>query len=123
MWNSEENENFEFAPWNSEAAMKNVDPLPKTLPGTVCVQWVCCNRKNCRCARGQRHGPYYYRIWREEGRIRKCYIRLQDLESIRAKCQARPEMRRQVKKSFLIWQALRDSIRGLETSTTGFECR
>ena len=55
------------------------DPLPKTLPGVVRPQWVRCGRPGCRCARGRPHGPYFYRFWREGGRLRKAYVRPADL--------------------------------------------
>lgn len=54
--------------------MESSNPLPKTLPGAVCEQWRTCGRKNCRCARGQPHGPYYYRFFRVNGRLRKEYV-------------------------------------------------
>ncbi len=60
--------------------------LPKT--GSVCMQWVRCGRPNCRCARGELHGPYYYRFWREDGRLRKAYIKQADLAAVRAACEA-----------------------------------
>jgi hypothetical protein len=67
--------------------------LPKMLPGTVHEQWVRCGRDNCRCSGGQDrtqlHGPYYYRYWREDGRLRKEYIKRADLESVTAACNAR----------------------------------
>ncbi len=52
------------------------DLLPKTgpLPGSLQVEWKRCGRPGCRCARGQLHGPYWYRRWREDGRQRKAYV-------------------------------------------------
>lgn len=28
--------------------------------GTIQVRWLTCGNTNCRCARGEKHGPYYY---------------------------------------------------------------
>ena len=47
----------------------NAKMLHKMLPGVVCPQWVRCGRPNCRCSKGQPHGPYFYRFWREGGKL------------------------------------------------------
>ncbi len=60
--------------------------LPKMLPGAVCAQWKRCGKPGCRCARGALHGPYYYRFWREDGRLRKAYVRPSELAAVRAAC-------------------------------------
>ena len=71
---------------------KTPEPLPKTLPGVVCQQWVRCGRPGCRCARGSPHGPYFYRFWRDGGRLRKEYVRRSDVAQVWAQCQARQEL-------------------------------
>lgn len=57
--------------------------LPKT--GAVCAQFVRCGKARCRCARGELHGPYYYRFTREPTakgwRQRKAYIRKSEAEA------------------------------------------
>ena len=50
------------------------NPLPNRLPGAVCAQYVVRAEK--------RHGPYWYRFYRERGRLRKVYVRPDDLEQI-----------------------------------------
>jgi hypothetical protein len=57
------------------AATAAVEPVP----GSLHVEWVRCGKPGCRCARGQRHGPYVRRHWREGGRKRSTYIRLGDV--------------------------------------------
>jgi hypothetical protein len=68
---------------------ESTETLPKTLPGTVCAQWKRCGKAGCRCARGQLHGPYFARFWRENGRLRKAYVRKGDVEDVRGRCVAR----------------------------------
>lgn len=79
---------------------ESVYPLPKTtaraepdeLQGVVLPQLVRCGKPTCRCAAGNRsdlHGPYHYRFWRERGRLKKAYVRRQDVEAARAACQRR----------------------------------
>ncbi|MEM8549672.1 MAG: DUF6788 family protein [Verrucomicrobiota bacterium] len=71
------------------------NPLPKTpaeLPGTVCEQWKRCGKPACRCASGhpeELHGPYFYRFWREGGRLRKAYVPRDRVAEVRAACEAR----------------------------------
>jgi len=57
---------------------KTAKPLPNTLPGTVCAQW--------RERGGKRCGPYYFRFWREGGRLHKQYIKREDVDAVRAAC-------------------------------------
>ena len=90
------------------------EPLPKTLPGVVCVQWVRCGRANCRCARGQRHGPYYYRFWREGGRLRKAYVKAGELDQVRAACRARRQSRHEHNAWWQAWRELLAVVRGAE---------
>jgi hypothetical protein len=66
-------------------ALSDHNPLPKMLPGTVQLQLVRCGKAACRCARGQLHEAFY-RFWREDGRLRKAYVRRNDLEATRAAC-------------------------------------
>lgn len=59
-------------------------PKIKPLPGSIQAERKRCGKANCRCARGELHGPYIYRRWREKGRQRKQYIRPKDARRVRA---------------------------------------
>lgn len=61
---------------------ESVQTLPKA--GALCPQMVRCGKPECRCARGELHGPYYYIFWRERGRLRKRYVRMTDVGEVRA---------------------------------------
>jgi len=37
-------------------------------------EYVKCGKAGCKCAKGQGHGPYWYRYWKEGGRLKKRYI-------------------------------------------------
>jgi hypothetical protein len=91
-------------------------PLPKTLPGAVCAQWVRCGRPGCRCARGALHGPYFYRFWRDAGRLRKQYIRRPDVDRVRAQCQARRQGRQQLAAGWALWRGMTAFVREVEQS-------
>jgi hypothetical protein len=91
-----------------------VELLPKSLPGAICAQWVRCSRPNCRCARGSLHGPYHYRFWREGGRLRKEYVRRQDVDRVRAQCRARRQERQELADWREVWRELVAQVREVE---------
>jgi hypothetical protein len=97
---------------------KKPDPLPKLhLPGVVRPQWVRCGRLTCRCARGQPHGPYFYRFWREGGRLRKQYVRPAELEEVRARCEGRRRARRELRAGWDAWRGQAAFVREVEEQT------
>jgi hypothetical protein len=49
-----------------------------SLPGSVQAQY--------RTVNGKTYGPYYFRFWRERGRLRKKYVPRDQVDAIRAKC-------------------------------------
>jgi len=57
---------------------KTAEPLPNNLPGAVCAQW--------RERDGKRYGPYYFRFWREGGRLHKQYIKRNEVDAVRTAC-------------------------------------
>jgi hypothetical protein len=66
--------------------------IPDKLPGTVQPQYVRCGKPNCKCAHGELHGPYWYRLWREwDGKQHKEYVRKSDVERVRAACEAQQQ--------------------------------
>ena len=72
----------------------SVDSLPNELPGTVHRQYVRCGRPECRCADGELHGPYYYRFFWGDGKMRKRYVRPGRLKETTAACKRRQERER-----------------------------
>ncbi len=67
------------------ARAKPAHLLPKTgATLALCRQWVRCGKPACRCADGTPHGPYHYLFWREDGRLRKRYVRRADVARVRA---------------------------------------
>jgi len=68
---------------------KRATALPKDGRGTVAAQYVRCGKSGCRCLRDALHGPYFYLFWREGGRLRKRYLRAEEVDAARAACAAR----------------------------------
>ena len=61
-------------------------PMPfDDLPQICSLQreWRGCGKPSCRCARGILHGPYWYLRWRERGRQRRRYVRLERVDAMR----------------------------------------
>jgi len=61
------------------------------LPGSVSEQFIRCGKPGCHCRRGQLHGPYFYRIWRDapqaggkKGKVNKVYVKAADVAGVRA---------------------------------------
>ena len=60
--------------------MRKIAPLP----GVLRAELVRCGKPTCRCVTGERHGPYLYRRWRENGRQRRVYVSPNEAEHARA---------------------------------------
>ena len=68
------------------------------LPGVVLAEKKRCGKTNCRCRSGEDadlHGPYFYRYWRQGGRLRKAYVPRPRVAAVRAACQQRQARERQ----------------------------
>ncbi len=70
--------------WQDEKRRSAPKIVP--LPGTMYAERKRCNRPNCRCAAGgdALHGPYLYRRWLENGRLRRQYVKPAEAEQVRA---------------------------------------
>jgi hypothetical protein len=91
--------------------------LPKTLPGVVRPQMVRCGKHRCKCTRGALHGPYFYRFWREAGRLRKQYVSLDDLPEVRAACEQRQLEHRLVAAGLHVATTMNGTLRSLEEAS------
>lgn len=43
-----------------EGLVKGMPPLADTLRGSLLERYMTCGKPNCKCARGERHGPVWY---------------------------------------------------------------
>jgi hypothetical protein len=91
--------------------------LPKTLPGVVRPQMVRCGKQGCKCARGALHGPYFYRFWREAGRLRKQYVPPDDLPEVRAACEQRQLERRLLTAGLQVASTMNGRLRSLDEAS------
>ncbi len=70
--------------------IKLENSLPKIEPlrGAVCKQMKRCGKANCKCSKGELHGPYYYRFFYRGGKQRKKYVKKGELSATFASCLA-----------------------------------
>jgi hypothetical protein len=59
---------------NRVAAGRRVLEERKAVNKTYRLEEVRCGKKNCHCAEGKLHGPYWYAYWTEGGRTRSQYV-------------------------------------------------
>lgn len=60
--------------YHRDAASRRLVEEHKTVNKTYRLEEVRCGKKNCHCAEGQLHGPYWYAYWTEGGRTKSQYI-------------------------------------------------
>ncbi|HEX8565179.1 MAG TPA: DUF6788 family protein [Pyrinomonadaceae bacterium] len=97
---------------------KKENSLPKMLRGTVHQQFVRCGKKNCKCSRGELHGPYYYHFARISGRLQKRYIKPEELEQFQLACITRQakqnEMREEAREPERLLREIKSDLRDLQ---------
>jgi hypothetical protein len=76
------------ASWGTSSPHEKRRSFPKIspLPGGLYAERKRCSRPNCRCVAGgdALHGPYLFRRWRENGRLRRQHVKPVDADRIRA---------------------------------------
>jgi hypothetical protein len=48
--------------------------IPKNRKISYVTQYRKCGKPTCCCNTGERHGPYVYAEWRENGKVRTTYV-------------------------------------------------
>ena|SRR5256885_15192603 len=67
---------------------KSENLQPKMMmPGYVRAERVKCGKPNCKCAKGELHGPYFYHFIWAYGRRLKRYVKAGDVKAVRAACE------------------------------------
>lgn len=67
------------------------------LPGAVIGERKRCGKPSCRCASRRQedlHGPYFYRYFRQNGRLRKEYVPKDRVDQVREACMRHRENQR-----------------------------
>ena len=63
------------------------------LEGTLFSAFLPCNKGNCKCTRGELHGPTWRLSYRQDGKSSTVYVRQDDLESVQAAVRRYAEIR------------------------------
>ena len=94
---------------------KSGNPLPKMMPGAMCVQMVRCGKQNCKCREGRLHGPYFYYFFRKGPKLVKRYVRKDDVWSIRDACSRYQDVEKQRRDLIRVhrahWTSFREELR------------
>ncbi len=98
--------------------MKTGDSFPKMAAGAVCVAWKRCGKPTCRCVNGQKHGPYYYVMWRARGRLTRKYLPSADVETVRAACRQRQAFQRELRDGLRQIREMRRYVREVRSDGT-----
>jgi hypothetical protein len=100
-----------------ERTLRNkVDEKPTKMGpmgGTIEGRMIRCGKPNCKCAKGDLHGPYYVRRWREYGKRCSKYVKKGDVS---ATFQALSEHRRQQKQARMAIGEAMKAFRGIRFS-------
>ena len=102
-------------------AAKPAGTLPKMIRGSIHVQWVKCGRPNCRCNRGDPHGPYYYLFQWIGGRLRKTYVSRKRLPEVAAAVESYHDICRKVNTGWPRIRSGADALRLAQALGTGNE--
>lgn len=94
-----------------ETKLENLLPKIGEHGGTVHRQFVRCGKASCKCARGDLHGAYYYHFVRVNGKLRKRYLKPEQVGQVRDACLKRREAQRvQRAQNRQVWQSLREMV-------------
>jgi hypothetical protein len=66
------------------------------VQGSLEARFIRCGRANCKCTRGELHGPYFYHRYRSGGRRRRRYVKAGEVEALRAGIAEYREQRAQI---------------------------
>lgn len=72
--------------WPERARKAGPPELAKMCPKIPALvqTWKRCGKPNCRCARGELHGPYWSLRWRDGAGHRRKHVRAGELDEVRA---------------------------------------
>jgi hypothetical protein len=63
--------------------MRQLTGTVEMLQGSLVERYVRCGRKNCRCAKGEGHGPVFYLSFKEKGHTQLIYVPREEVGKVR----------------------------------------
>ncbi len=61
-------------------------------------QFIRCGKLGCHCQTDERHGPYFYRVWREGNKVCKAYVKVTDVEIVQQQIRLYEEQSAELKR-------------------------
>jgi hypothetical protein len=92
---------------------KNSNLQHKILPGYVRAERVKCGKSNCKCARGELHGLYYYHYTWADNKRMKTYVKPEDVEATKAACENYRNLQVELRIGRIGYKALMARVREL----------
>ncbi len=66
--------------------------------GTIQPKLLTCGKPNCKCTKGEKHGPYYYLAYhKEDGRMEWIYLPKKELAQIKSRIENFKNLKREIK--------------------------
>ncbi len=98
--------------------IKSGEEYTKMVGGSVQRQFKKCGKSNCKCARGELHGAYYYHFVRVGGKLIRRYFKASEVEQTRQACLSRrTKQKAEQINSNKAWQQLREIRESLRSVT------
>lgn len=63
-------------------ALERIGRMQDVLIGNLGDAYLPCNKGNCKCTRGEFHGPKWMLTWKEEGKTKTLYIRQAEVAEV-----------------------------------------
>jgi hypothetical protein len=67
-----------------DALLEEMSTLSQLLHGSWVERYMVCSRADCKCHRGERHGPRHFLVVNEQGRQRQKYVASRHEPAVRA---------------------------------------
>lgn len=86
--------------------------------GSLVPMYKACNKGNCKCTRGELHGPFWYLSWYEGGRTRMYFVKAARLERVREAAERYRRWRKIRARLVKLHKQILEGIDALEEATT-----
>jgi hypothetical protein len=90
---------------------EEISPKIEPIRGSLMAQYKRCGNRNCRCAKGFKHGPFFYHVWYVQGIRYKSYVKKADFDRIKAGIAAFRAQRRERQRSAVELKTMLQEIR------------
>jgi len=91
-----------------EKCLKELYQFTNFLPGQIHSAYLTCNRGNCKCTRGEKHGPVWNLTWKENQKTKTFYVRKKEVNKVKSGVEEHKQVKKLLKEiSFLNLEILK----------------